>query len=128
MLNRFLLGAAALAFLIGLAHSVIGEWRIFRHLRRGALVPTQGAPLLREFQVRILWGSWHMLTVLGWALAALLLWLAQPAAQLVSGGLVERVIAIAMAASGAIVLVSNRGRHPAWIALWAVALLVELGR
>ena len=28
--------------------------------------------MLREHQVRILWGTWHLVTVLGWALSALL--------------------------------------------------------
>ena len=65
-MNPWLLSAAGLSVLIALAHSVIGEWRIFRHLRRaGQIVPTEGGTLLREFQVRILWGTWHGLSVMG---------------------------------------------------------------
>lgn len=57
--------AAILALLVGVAHSVLGERRIFRNLRRGGLAPTEGGTLLSERQVRILWASWHVLTVFG---------------------------------------------------------------
>jgi hypothetical protein len=128
-MNAWLLSAAGLLVLIALAHSVIGEWRIFRHLRRaGRIVPTNGGTLLREFQVRILWGTWHMLSAMGLGLAAVLVWLAEPAAQAASGGRVEWCVALAAAASGLLVLVSNHGRHPAWVALFIAAGLVLMSR
>jgi hypothetical protein len=121
-MNSWLVSAAGLSVLIALAHSVIGEQRIFRHLRRaGQIVPTEGGTLLREFQVRILWGAWHGLSVMGLGLAGVLLWLSQPAARLASAGRVEWCVAMAVAATGVLVLVSNRGRHPAWVALLGVA-------
>lgn len=123
-MNAWLVGAAALVFLIGGVHSGLGERRIFRQLREDGIVPTGGAPVLRAFQTRILWASWHVVTVLAWAMAALLGWLAQPAAQAASGGVVEWVCAAALAASAGLVLWSNRGRHPAWVALLAAAALV----
>ncbi|MBT9598479.1 MAG: hypothetical protein IV094_21020 [Vitreoscilla sp.] len=128
-MNPWLLGAAGLSVLIALAHSVIGEQRIFRHLRRaGQVVPTEGGTVLREFQVRILWGAWHGLSAMGLGLAAVLVWLAHPAAQAVSAGRVEWCVATAMAATGVLVLVSNRGRHPAWVALLGLAGLVLASR
>ena len=128
-MNTWLMGAAGLTVLIALAHSVLGEQRIFRHLRRaGQIVPTEGGTLLREFQVRILWATWHGLSAMGLGLAAVLLWLAHPAAQVASAGRVEWCVAMAMAVTGVLVLVSNRGRHPGWLALFAAAALVALGR
>lgn len=128
-MNPWLIGAAALSALIALALSVLGEQRIFRHLRRaGHIVPTEGGPVLREFQVRILWGAWHGLSAMGLGLAAVLVWLANPDAQAASGGRVESCVAMAMAATGVLVLVSNRGRHPAWVALLGVAGLVLLSK
>lgn len=123
-MNAWLVAAAAVVALTGLAHSVIGEWMIFRALRRSGVVPSGGQPVLRGFQTRILWANWHLVTVLGWALAALLLWLAQPESRVASGGVIERGAAVALAAGGALVLWSNRGRHPGWVALWAAAALV----
>lgn len=123
-MNAGLVAAAALVFVIGLVHSWMGELRIFRHLRRGGIVPTGGDPVLRDFQTRILWASWHLVTVLAWALAALLAWLAQPAAQAASGGVAEGICAAALAAGAGLVLWSNRGRHLAWIALLAAVALI----
>ena len=125
-MNGWLVGAAALVFVIGLAHSWLGELRIFRHLREAGVVPTGGAPALRAFQTRILWASWHLVTVLAWAMAALLLWLAEPAARTASGGVVEHICVIALVAGAGLVLWSNRSRHPAWIALLAAAALIVL--
>jgi hypothetical protein len=128
-MNPWLVSAAGLSVLIAVVHSLLGEHRIFRHLRRaGHIVPTEGGALLREFQVRILWGAWHGLSAMGLGLAAVLVWLAHPAAQAASAGRVEWGVAIAMASTGVIVLVSNRGRHPAWAALFAVAGLVLMSR
>ena len=123
-MNPWLVGAAALVFLIGLVHSWLGELRIFRHLRRGGIVPTGGDPVLRAFQTRILWASWHLVTVMAWTYSALLGWLAQPMARAASGGTVETAIAASLAVGAGLVLWSNRGRHPAWIALLAAAGLV----
>jgi hypothetical protein len=128
-MSHGLTAAAVLSALIALAHSVIGEYRIFRPLRRaGHIVPTEGGLLLREFQVRILWGTWHGLSAMGLGLAAVLIWLDEPAARAASAGRVEWCVALAMATTGLIVLVSNRGRHPAWLALWGVAVLVLTSR
>lgn len=128
-MNLWLVSAAALSALIAVAHSVLGEHRIFRHLRRASqVVPTEGGSVLREFQVRILWGAWHGLSAMGLGLASVLVWVAHPAAQAASGGRVEWCVATAMAATGVLVLVSNRGRHPAWVALLGVAGLVLMSR
>jgi hypothetical protein len=123
-MNSYLVAAAAIVALTGLAHSVGGEWMIFRALRRRGVVPCGGQPVLRGFQTRILWANWHLVTVLGWALAALLLWLAQPAPRAASGGVIEAGAVVALAAGGTLVLWSNRGRHPGWVALWTAAVLV----
>ena len=74
-INWLLVAAAALAFVVGLVHSLLGERLIFRRMRVGGAIPTNGGTVLREAHVRILWASWHVLTVFGWCIAALLLWL-----------------------------------------------------
>ncbi|MFG6432647.1 hypothetical protein [Roseateles sp. LYH14W] len=127
-MNAWLVAAAALVFVTGLAHSWLGELMVFRQLRDGGVVPSGGAPVLRGFQTRILWASWHLVTVLAWAFAALLLWLAQPAARAASGGVVEGIAAAALTAGAGLVLWSNRSRHPAWIALLATAALVLMSQ
>ncbi|KQW46204.1 MULTISPECIES: hypothetical protein [unclassified Roseateles] len=123
-MNAWLVAAAALVFLTGLVHSWMGEVRIFRHLRRGGIVPTCGEPALRDYQTRIVWASWHLVTIGGWAQAALLMWLAQPVNRAASAGLIEAILAAALAAGAGLVLWSNRGRHLGWVALLLAAAFV----
>lgn len=113
--------AGVIAVLTGVVHSVLGEWLIFRHLRTGGLVPALGASPLRARHVRIIWATWHLASVFGWAFAGMLLTLAfdpAPPASLVTAG-----IASAYLGAGVLVLVGTRGRHPGWVALLAVAAL-----
>lgn len=123
-MNRYFLAAAILSFLVGLAHSILGEMLIFRRVRQGGLIPTNGGRVIGEGHVRILWASWHVLTVFGWCLAAVLLWLAQ--AQPAGHAPIVQAIVVAMAAGSFLVLVGTRGKHPGWIGLLGVAVLAWL--
>jgi hypothetical protein len=125
-MQTYLAVAAAVAFLTGVAHSVLGEMLIFRQLRIGTLVPGQDAPPLRSRNIRIIWATWHVATVFGWAFAGVLLQLAlSPRASLVS--LFLNASVAAYAGGSLLVLIGTRGRHPGWIALAAVAALVWTG-
>jgi drug/metabolite transporter (DMT)-like permease len=127
-MNIYLATAAVLAFLVGLVHSVLGEMLIFGRLRQGRLVPTNGGSLLQERHVRILWASWHVLTVFGWCIAAVLLWLSLPSSNPSSALFIEQAIVFSMLAGSALVLLGTRARHPGWVGLLAVAVFVWLGR
>lgn len=118
-----LLTAAILILLTGLVHSVLGEILIFKHLRTEGLIPAQGAPPLRERNIRIIWATWHLATVLGWAFAGILLKLASsPSGDSPYAFILVSVVA-AYAIGGLLVLVGTKGRHPGWVALLAVAWL-----
>jgi len=126
-MNSFYIAAAALTVATGLAHTVIGEILIFKRLRRGTIVPTFGGDALRERHVRILWASWHALTLFALAMAAMLVALAEaPPGDALA--LVARLIALGIAAGGITVLVGTRARHPGWVAMCMIAILIELGR
>jgi hypothetical protein len=126
-MNLYFVAAAALAFLVGLAHSVLGERLIFHRLRQGSLVPTNGGTLLGERHVRILWASWHVLTVFGWGIASILLWLSLHPSGTSSTGFIEHAIAISMLCGSVLVFVGTKARHPGWAGLLGVAVLVWLG-
>lgn len=122
-MHSTLFAAGLLALLIGAIHSLLGEWLIFRHLRRGGIVPTLPAPPLGQRHVRILWATWHIGTVFGWGFAALMLHAAfrdDPQAFRAFAG---EVAMLAYLASALLVLVGTRARHPGWIGLGVVALL-----
>lgn len=126
-MNLYLLLAGSLAFIVGLVHSVLGERMIFSHLRTRGWVPVQGGQLLREHQVRIVWASWHLVTIFGWCLAAVLVCLALPGGpggpQMVIGG----AIVVTMLLGAALVFAATRGRHLGWLGLLGVAVLTALG-
>lgn len=127
MTNTYYFIAGVLAILIGLVHSALGERLMFRGMRgSGELVPRQGGQLLLPRQLGIIWASWHALSVLGWGMGAILLGMSW-------GGLVEpspllvHAMAWSMLVSAALVLIGTRGRHPGWIGLTVVAVLIWLG-
>lgn len=121
-MQTFLAIAAVLAVLTGIAHSVLGELLIFRHLRQGTLVPAGDAPPLRTRHIRILWATWHLATVFGCAFAVMLGRLAVTPDARLPALLAEAAVA-AYAGGSLLVLVGTRGRHPGWLALAAVAAL-----
>jgi len=126
-MNRYLVAAAVLAFLVGLAHSVFGERLVFRRLRQGGLVPTNGGKILGEAHVRILWASWHVLTVFGWGIASILLSLAFHSSGSSSTEFIEGAVAISMLCGSVLVFIGTKAKHPGWVGLLGVAVLVWLG-
>ena len=58
--------------LIGVIHTVLGEVLIFQRMRVKGVVPTKGGEVLRERNVRILWATWHLVTVLGFLVAVVI--------------------------------------------------------
>jgi hypothetical protein len=127
-MNKYLAAAGGLAFLVGCVHSILGERMIFRRMRTGSVIPTNGGKVIGEGHVRIIWASWHVLTVLGWLLAAALVWLATLPVQLQNQTTLLSAIATAMLVSSALVLVATKARHPGWAGLLGVAALTWLGQ
>jgi ABC-type Mn2+/Zn2+ transport system permease subunit len=121
-MSPLLVAAAVLTFLVGLVHSLLGEALVFRRMRQGGVVPTDGGRVIGEGHVRIIWASWHALTVFGWCVAFVLLWLAQPAHEQARPALALG-IAVAMLVGSGLVLFATRGRHPGWLGLLGVAAL-----
>ncbi|MEO8224265.1 MAG: hypothetical protein ABI661_05625 [Gammaproteobacteria bacterium] len=126
-MNRYYAAAGIIAILVGLIHSVLGERLIFVRMRKAGLVPTVGSPRLEERHVRILWASWHVLTVLGWGIGAILVWLSLPSSSAVPREFLVQAIVAAMLGGSLLVAVGTKGRHPGWIGLLAVAVLAALG-
>ena len=120
--GHLLLWAGLLAIAVGLVHSVLGEVMIFNRMQLGKLIPTDGGERLRERHVRILWASWHIVTLFGFALAAILLRLGH-APSLPLKPFVIATISITMIAAALLVLIATNGRHPGWLGLLAVAAL-----
>lgn len=121
-MNLPLFFAGLLAVLLGLGHSIIGERMVFKGLKE-RLAQAEGRPVLSEQQVRVLRGSWHLVTLFGFALGALLI--ASAIRELVLDPVL--VIGVTMVVSGLYWVAATRGRHPAWIVLFAIAGLCFWG-
>jgi hypothetical protein len=125
-MNTYFLIAAGITLFVGIAHSVIGELMIFQKLRKSGLVPKEAAPPLQARNVRILWATWHLASVFGFALAAILYVLANGEAA-ANTDIVNALI-FAPAGGAALVLFATRGKHPGWIGLLAAAIFAYLGK
>lgn len=126
-MNPWLMTAGLCTLLIGLVHSVMGEQRIFRHLREDGIVPTRAEPLLRGYQLHIVWASWHLVTCFGLGVAALLFLAAGPD---VPVALRDRMVTSAvgvMLLAAMLVAFATRGRHLAWLALSLTSAIALLG-
>lgn len=127
-MNPYFVAAATIAFVVGLVHSALGEKLIFRRLRQwDELVPTNGGNVLGERHVRILWASWHLVTVFGWCIGAVLLRLSWPTLSEASTVFVAQACAIAALIGSACVFIGTRAKHPGWIGLLAIAVCAWLG-
>lgn len=126
--NGYLLTAGVLAILLGLAHSILGEILIFNSKRQqGNIVPTKVFTIDQEKHLRIIWASWHTLSVFGWCLGAILIKVSMVAANGDSSVLdfLIKSIAYSMFASSFLVLYGTKGRHPGWIVLLAIGILLR---
>jgi len=127
-MNWYFLTASVLAFIVGLIHSILGEVLIFRKMRRdGGFIPTDGGNILRESNVRILWASWHVLTVFGWGMTLLLAWLAQQSLGNGTFRLLENTVAVSMLVGAVLILIGTKAKLPGWVGLLGVAILVWFG-
>jgi hypothetical protein len=113
--------AGTLLALTGVVHSILGEVMIFRKLSNKSIVPNQSAPPLSARNIRILWASWHLISIFGWVFAAILIKAGGNSAPNMDW--LANAIAGACLAGGLLVLTGTRGRHPGWIALTLAAAL-----
>ncbi len=115
-------------FVIGLVHSILGERFIFRRMRSTRFIPTNGGQVLREPHVRILWASWHVVTMMGWCIAIFLFWLALPSSKDLESSLPVQAAAISMLASSMLVFIGTRGKHLGWLGLLVAAIFTTIGQ
>ncbi|PUA26784.1 MAG: hypothetical protein B0W54_23935 [Cellvibrio sp. 79] len=111
----FLYFAAFLTVALGIAHSYLGEkYILIRLFRRENLPKIFGD---QEFTKRTLRFAWHITTVAWIGFAALLVH-AGRADLTVPGTL--RIVGVTAIVSGLFPLIFTRGRHLAWVVLFAI--------
>ena len=126
-MNTYFVGAAILIIVVGLAHSILGEMLIFSRMRQGRWVPTNGGSVLHQPHVRILWASWHILTIFGWSFAAILFLVASESSAGTPRVAVLQSVAVATLLASVLVFYATKARHPGWLGLLGVAALIWVG-
>lgn len=123
-MNAWFTAGAALGFLIGGAHSWLGERYIIRRLvRRSDLPSVFGNDVFTKRTIRF---AWHITTIAWWGLAGILLD-AGSAGHAQPVGSVVRIVAITFLASSIVAVIGSRGRHLSWVVFLAIALAAWLG-
>jgi len=117
-----LVAAAAILALTAVAHSFLGErYILIRLMRRENLPRLFGSDW---FTKRTLRGAWHLTSIAWLGLAGILMVLAlDPAAPRV---ILLNLVAVTFACHAALTGLVSRGKHLAWLAFGAVALLAWL--
>ncbi len=129
-MNTYLCIAGILCFLLGIIHSILGEYLIFNSKRnRGSLVPSKKSEALKERHLRILWATWHLASVFGWCIGAILIKISIEYNELKSTSIdfIIQSIIYTMFLASLLVLVGTKGKHPGWVVLLLIGILVVIG-
>ena len=129
-MNIYLCIAGILFFVLGLAHSLLGEYLIFKDKRNeGSLVPSKDSTGLKERHLRIIWATWHLSSVLGWCMGYVLIIISLEQIELDSTitDFIVQSIMYATFTSSLLVLIGTKGKHPGWIGFLLIGVLLLIG-
>ena len=129
-MNNYFLLSGILCFILGLVHSILGEILIFSSKRvKGKIVPTLKMPDLKVSHLRIIWATWHLASIFGWAIGIILIKIAFG-----QNDMDDKVVTFiinsslfSMVAGAFLVLIGTNGKHPGWIVLLLISLLLIIG-
>ena len=127
-MNNYLFAAGVLAILLGIVHSALGEVLVFRKLRvKNTLTWISDINVLPLRAIRILWASWHIVTLFGFSFGAILISFSFAVEYSIDTDFILNSIAISTFLSALIVLLGTRAKHPGWSVLLGICVLIGLG-
>lgn len=128
-MNHYWFIAGILCIILGLAHSILGELLIFKSMRRpGNIVPTKSPEGLSEKHLRIIWASWHLASLLGWCIGIVIIGIAQDSSiSTAQSDYFTHSISAGLIFSSLLVFIATKARHPGWVVLLIITLLLLLG-
>ena len=129
-MNIYFFIAGILCLILGIVHSILGEYLIFNSKRSaGSLVPTIVNTELKERHLRIIWATWHLSSFFGWCIGAFLIKISLEQNMFDSEftNFMINSTSIVMIASCLLVLIGTKGKHPGWIVLLIIGILLLIG-
>jgi len=84
---------------------------------------------LKERHLRIIWATWHLSSFFGWCIGVFLIKISSDQKKL-DAEFIDFMInstVLAMFASSLLVLIGTNGKHPGWIVLILIGILLILG-
>lgn len=129
-MNIYFFIAGLLCILLGLVHSFLGEFLIFKFKRHcGILVPSKGSADLKERHLRIIWATWHLASVFGWGIGLVILKISfdQDVMNTDIADFIIQTIVYTMVGSSLLVFVGTKGKHPGWVVLLSISVLLLIG-
>ncbi|XCF05347.1 hypothetical protein ABI125_11490 [Tamlana crocina] len=128
-MNQYIWVAGLLCFILGLVHSILGEVLIFRNLRKSKeIIPTIAKSKLKERYLRIIWATWHLTSLFGWCIGAILLKVANKY-NIQTNELLQFILTsttITMFCSSLLVFIATKGKHLGWAILLIIGIFTLL--
>jgi len=119
-MNVLLFIAGLLSILLGMAHSLLGERLIFSGWRKTP-------PAIRQRHKNIIWASWHLGSFLGFGIGGALIFLSKQTELISPLKPVFVSLICGFILSSLIVFYATKGKHPGWIVLLIIAVLILFG-
>ena len=84
---------------------------------------------MRESHLRIIWATWHLASVFGWFIGVLLVKISLEKNNLDSmfSNLIIPSAICTMFIGSLLVLIGTKGKHPGWIVLLIIGILLWIG-
>ncbi|AXT54635.1 hypothetical protein D1815_02285 [Aquimarina sp. AD1] len=128
-MDHYICVAGLLCFILGLVHSILGEVLIFRNLSKSKkIIPTIATSKLKVKHFRIIWATWHLTSLFGWCIGAILLMVATKY-NIQTNELFQFILTsttITMFCSSLLVFIATKGKHLGWVILLIIGILTLL--
>ncbi len=122
-MNTLYLIAALLIYLMGLTHSILGEWLVIGPLFKIELPSLLGREAAMRRVIRF---AWHLTTIFMWGIASVVAYwtlIAQTDAIVV----MAKITAFTFFLSGVLSAVVTRSRHFSWYVFLGIGVLLWVG-
>ena len=125
-INIYFFIAGILCFILGIAHSILGEYLIFNPLRKKR-TSIKRDNLFQKKHLGIIWATWHLASIFGFAFGWILIKFSSNENHILTNNFALPII-LATGLSSFLVLYATKGRHPGWIVLMLIAILISFGK